>query len=484
MKVLFSDFFRVDSDAVEQYGAFDISLLADLPLFVDPFLLFNSKKPEYRQLHDKIIRYLRFLREKSESQQLSKGLIKAWFRFPEIQQNWLGFSQTGNQGRGLGPMFAESLHIYLGKLFSSFGDEQITKGSHLEKLCLIRDGVGRDNISDFTNNLILDFLLDYTQTFARKHIDKELRQRFLVPKVRFNYETESWESVEFDLPVLDGTFVLLTPKDILTRDETWINKTDFIDQFQSIPDAIDNDALRAQVNNYFKNQLPRDPTRKDEHRAAVETMMQYPEIVDYFIKYKEDRGDQAVSISAQKVSFSEYLYLHQFKSLPDLLRKETQFYTLAGNTHEEAMKRVQFLKDVIENKGGHRIFYYKGVPVERETDVHILYRMTWFATDADVSREVNDGRGPVDFKVSKGLDKTLVEFKLAKNSQLKKNLKKQAEVYAKASDARSTIKVIVYFSAAERAKVEKILKDIDLIGNPNIVLVDARSDNKPAGSKA
>ena len=62
MKVLFSDFFRVDSDAVEQYGAFDISLLADLPLFVDPFLLFNSKKPEYRQLHDKIIRYLRFLR--------------------------------------------------------------------------------------------------------------------------------------------------------------------------------------------------------------------------------------------------------------------------------------------------------------------------------------------------------------------------------------------------------------------------------------
>ena len=257
MKVLFSDFFRVDSDAVEQYGAFDISLLADLPLFVDPFLLFNSKKPEYRQLHDKIIRYLRFLREKTESQQLSKGLIKAWFRFPEIQQNWLGFSQTGNQGRGLGPMFAESLHIYLGKLFSSFGDEQITKGSHLEKLCLIRDGVGRDNISDFTNNLILDFLLDYTQTFARKHIDKELRQRFLVPKVRFNYETESWESVEFDLPVLDGTFVLLTPKDILTRDETWINKTDFIDQFQSIPDALDNDALRAQVNNYFKNQLRR-----------------------------------------------------------------------------------------------------------------------------------------------------------------------------------------------------------------------------------
>jgi hypothetical protein len=36
-------------------------LLADLPLFVDPFLLFNSRKPKYRALHDPIIKYLRFL---------------------------------------------------------------------------------------------------------------------------------------------------------------------------------------------------------------------------------------------------------------------------------------------------------------------------------------------------------------------------------------------------------------------------------------
>jgi hypothetical protein len=110
--------------------------------------------------------------------------------------------------------------------------------------------------------------------------------------------------------------------------------------------------------------------------------------------------------------------------------------------------------------------------------------MTWFATDADVAREVNDGRGPVDFKVSKGLDKTLVEFKLAKNSQLKKNLTHQAEIYAKASDAQSTIKVILYFSANERKRVDKILKDLKLTDSPYVVLVDARSDNKPSGSKA
>jgi hypothetical protein len=484
MKVTFSDFFGISADIVEQYGAFDISLLADLPLFVDPFLLFNSPKPEYQKLHDQMIEYLSFLRSKSESQQLDTGLIDAWFRFPEVSQNWLGFSVSGNKGRGLGREFANSLHTNLGKLFSSFGKERITTGSHIEKLCLIREGIGRDNISDFTNNLILDFLLEYTQTFAKANITPALRRTVTVPKVRFNYTTESWERVAFDLPFLLGDYVLLTPKDLLTKDETWINKTDFVTQFESIPEAIPNQALRAQINNYFRKQLPKNPKKKDEHRAATLTMLEFPELIDYFIKFKEDHGDEATSISRKKVSFSEFLYLQQFKSLPELLQKETAFYSTPTDTYEQAMQRVVFLKDVIENKGGHRIFYYHGTPIERETDLHILYRMTWFATDADVSREVNDGRGPVDYKISRGTDKTLVEFKLAKNSQLKRNLEKQAEIYTKASDATGTIKVIMYFSAEEHERVLAILKDLKLTGHRNIVLIDARNDNKPSGSKA
>jgi hypothetical protein len=69
----FSDFFGVRKSALNKYGAFDISLLADLPLFVDPFLLFNSKKPKYRALHDRMIEYLRFLKEKSTSDQGLEG---------------------------------------------------------------------------------------------------------------------------------------------------------------------------------------------------------------------------------------------------------------------------------------------------------------------------------------------------------------------------------------------------------------------------
>jgi hypothetical protein len=143
------------------------------------------------------------------------------------------------------------------------------------------------------------------------------------------------------------------------------------------------------------------------------------------------------------------------------------------------------LKDVIENKGGHRLFYHDGVAVEREKDLQVLYRLVWFGTPSDVGAEVNDGRGPVDFKISWGArDKTLVEMKLAKNSQLEWNLAKQVPIYQAASDAEHGIKAIIFFSQAEQARAEGILDKLGLLGHRDIVLIDARADNKPSGSKA
>src|SRR5258708_17328319 len=111
LKIYFSDFFGVSKPALEKYGAFNVSLLADLPRFVDPFLLFNSKKAVHKSLHDEIIKYLGFLKDRSVSKpDLDPGLLNAWYRFPEIGQNWLGFAIEGNRGRGLGPAFAKSLH--------------------------------------------------------------------------------------------------------------------------------------------------------------------------------------------------------------------------------------------------------------------------------------------------------------------------------------------------------------------------------------
>ena len=53
-----------------------------------------------------------------------------------------------------------------------------------------------------------------------------------------------------------------------------------------------------------------------------------------------------------------------------------------------------------------------------------------------------------------------------------------------ASVAGHAIKIIVYFSRHELLRVEKILKELKLTDHKDIVLIDARNDNKPSASKA
>lgn len=490
MSTYFSDFFGIDHEVVDQFGAFDVSLVNDLPLFIDPFLLFHSEKPEYQALHQSMINYLVFLRNRAASGPVRDGLLHAWYCFPEIKQNWLGFSLVGNSGSGLGMDFARTLHANLHKVFHDFGNEKVTASSHLEKVCLIADGVGRDNISDFTTNLILDHLCRYTQTFATAFLQPNQIRQVAVGKAIFNYGTEAWVRREYKLPWINGDFVLLTPKDMLTRDENWINKGDLIRNFEQIPTAIPDADLRAQVSNYFhailsKSERRRGPTAGERAAAASETIRHFPGLIDYYIRLKEQRGDDATDISSDKVIATEYQFVRQVREFQTLLLGTTSFYTTGGETYAEAHQRIAYLKDVIENKGGHRLFYDKDQPIHREKDLQILYRLVWFGSPSDVTTEANDGRGPVDFKISRGAaDKTLIEMKLAKNTQLERNLEKQTPIYQRASDAPVAIKVIAFFTAEEEERALGIIDKLGLSGDRDIVLIDARKDNKPSGSKA
>ena len=357
LNLYFSDYFDVKSEVIEDYGAFNISLLADLPLFVDPFLLFNSQREDYRHLHDEILEYVGFLRDKAAKGPIDPGLLRAWYHFPEVKQNWFGFSLETNQGLGLGAKFAKALHKNLNGIFTNFGDEEVTESSHLEKLCLIESGVGKDKISDFTCNLILNYLAQYTESFAQEHVESDLRRLVSIPRARFNYSTETWEPRSYELPWYENDHVLLTPIDMLTKDDTWISRDDLIGQFSNIPDAVPNVQLRAQINNYFRSRLPRKPTKKDRGKAANDTITKFPELIDYYIRYKEMHAEDARSVSAERLEFSIRLYTHKFRELALLLKQETNFYGVSGKTYDEARARALYFKDVIENKGGYRLFW-------------------------------------------------------------------------------------------------------------------------------
>src|SRR4051794_12253461 len=122
----FADTFEVSETDLDEHGAFNISLISDLPLFIDPFLLFQSDKSEYVDLHDGIVRYLNLLVDKVGTGTVTEDQIKEWFLFKEVYNNWLGFSFLSNKGRGLGKDFAKALIANLQKGLDAGG-----RGTHL-----------------------------------------------------------------------------------------------------------------------------------------------------------------------------------------------------------------------------------------------------------------------------------------------------------------------------------------------------------------
>lgn len=72
MELYLSQYLGVAPDVLAEYGVFDVSVASDLPLFIDPFLIFHSDKPEYQALHQGILKYLRFLRHKAVGGQLDR----------------------------------------------------------------------------------------------------------------------------------------------------------------------------------------------------------------------------------------------------------------------------------------------------------------------------------------------------------------------------------------------------------------------------
>ncbi len=473
--VYFSDRFNVSPQVLEQHGAFDISVVSDLPVFIDPFLLFNSDKDEYKALHDQILEYLRFLRDHAH-EPLDSGRIKSWYTFSEVRQNWLGFTVGSNRGHGLGKAFAVALHAALGDVLDNFGDEAITSSSHIEKLALIRKGVGRDTISDLTTNLIKHYLLRYTSEFAVAELAPAARKKVSVPRAKFNYNTQTWATAQYDLPYTEGDFVILTPADLLTKDETWINRSDMLNSFDLLPDVTDNDQLRSDVNNYLRTRLTRRSTDKERQEVYALAMLQFPELIDCYIKLKEDTGDQAVATSRDKVLGTQQLLRDQVQRAAHDLSQKTDLFEKPWTSYDEALRAVATFKHYVENQDGWRVINRgDGKAFANEAEVQGFFGLLLQASRFDVNREVNNGRGPVDFKISIGLDKALIEFKLAKSSSLERNMENQLAIYETANKTDRSVFVVIGYTRTEITKAERVRKKLKLDEGDakNVVIIDA-----------
>lgn len=172
-------------------------------------------------------------------------------------------------------------------------------------------------------------------------------------------------------------------------------------------------------------------------------------------------------------------------AIPDLDSK-SDFYAKPWTTYEEVLERVQLFKRYVEHQDGYLLINREGgANLASEKEVQLFFGLIWCKTEFDVNREPNNGRGPVDFKVSYGAgDKSLIEFKLARNTALKRNLQNQVAIYQEANQTKKAVKVIICYTEQDELRVARILKELDLTNEQSVVVVDARHDNKPSASNA
>ena len=499
--MFFTEKFQVSSEILKSYGAVDISLICDVPLFVDPMLIFNSDNERYTELHNNIIHYFYFLYTKA-TQGLTPKEIDAWFNFSEVPNNWLGYSLCGNKGLALGKKYANFLYD---NIAFAIDTHSISKSTHIEKVMLLYEGSGKDKISDLTVNLIKGFLCEYTETFALKHIKKEFLEKFPVDKAYFNYDTESFISKEFTLPYIYNEdnkkeYVLLTPYDILREDEPAINKKDFLNSYDRIRTVIENVSLRAYVNNYIgfavrryeenqrKNKRPikEKSIEKVEKQAFEEVVKEHPELYDYYIKLRETDTDEIRLQCLDELNTQLNKLFVASKNMIALFESKNYQRNEMLTAREGAKQRIKFFKHIIEDCDGYKNLYVKGVQIAQENDLQRLFRFVWYGTTYKVDAESNNGRGQTDFIISKGqANQNIVEFKLASNSRLA-HVFTQVKIYEAANCADGSLIVIFYFSEEEQVYAEQVIKDAgyeEMIDDA-IFLIDCRNDNKISASKA
>ena len=65
---------------------------------------------------------------------------------------------------------------------------------------------------------------------------------------------------------------------------------------------------------------------------------------------------------------------------------------------------------------------------------------------------------------------------------VRQNLKNQVQIYEKANDTKKSIKIILYFTEKEKERVDKILKELNLMNDGSIILIDAINNKKSASN--
>ena len=332
----------------------------DIPLGVDPFLLWKSPSHQDNSLHLSLVNsfnHLGFLMTKGKSDAAREILVRA----SECDFTRLGFSQTG-QGRRIGKDTADRVL----NLFKDIPQLRSTGFVHFEEIQLLTENISKDRVSDFSCTFLLSFLIDYTMQQCEEHgIPTEDIE---VPSV-YRITTNSFsENEKAKLPVSPNSkqSIVLVPKRWL-RKVPWISFDGYIDSFYSQEIATEPDSShdRIKVLNFNRNNYGMVQAYTQQRERTQEDCKNDPLFRPLpLLKVKQKIAQMhrlATGIGDKADKKYEELVAQLLSSMlyPQLDFADTQSRTDSGVLIRDLLfynsRKLDFLQDIFEQYGSRQI---------------------------------------------------------------------------------------------------------------------------------
>jgi hypothetical protein len=234
----------------------------DVPLYVDPFLLWKSPSMQDNSLHTALTNSFNHLGQlflKGKEKEATDYLIQS----SECQEVGLGNSKTK-----VGKQIGSKLSFDILNLYKNIPQITKTGFTHFEEIQLFVDNISKDRISDISCNFIKSFLIDFTIEQCEKN--KIPIEKVIVKNV-YDYKKNKFVDEEVYLPVnpTNKSPILLVPKRWL-RFLPWINYDDYFGGYIS--------------------KLVSDPTKFPDRVSLLNYNRQNYDVVQTYIKIKEKQS--------------------------------------------------------------------------------------------------------------------------------------------------------------------------------------------------
>lgn len=453
--MLLSDYLKIGY-MLDENGVFDPILDEDSHFFINLQRLKKTTVPEFIESYKKIHEYFRRiikLLDKAEQKAPTDTFYRQalnMFDFSEVNGICLGYAK-GTSGAGFGVRLASQVISTAYDIVKA----GVYDPEFFELLPLFQDNIGADRLSDMIATLVLDDIRAYT-----KRINLELG---IVQK--------QYEQLSFNGALLVNPYkrdnVLLVPMDIL-------HKLPVAESWEDIDLVVSqNTILRAEMNSEIALEWRKYSTfeRKSYLRRKV---FNDPNACKRVIE-----GYKAEDLDAFNPHDNLQYFLTKLTQQIENWNINWRISKSASNSFKGAMDILDFFKQWIEYNKGWEII--QGAPSgNREKIVQRVIHLAGLsyikANNLDMSCEPDEGRGPVDFKISLGQDITVIEVKLTSNNQYLHGYEVQVAEYGKAERTDSLIYVLIDLGNPGKVKKVQDLHDRKYdegVNPPSLIVIDA-----------